>query len=76
MRQGNFSAEQALTILKTEPALLNWMQTEGVESGEKFKEWLAEEKEWLLAKKNAADAQVVTLVNADTGCAFVHLTLK
>ncbi|KAJ7779945.1 hypothetical protein B0H16DRAFT_1830520 [Mycena metata] len=43
--------EQALDILRTEPALRQWMRKEGIESTDVFKEWLKEEKEWLLKKK-------------------------
>lgn len=36
------------------------MQKEGVESFDKFKEWLKEEKEWLLKKKKEVAGQQVT----------------
>ncbi|KAJ7857365.1 hypothetical protein B0H13DRAFT_2237717 [Mycena leptocephala] len=52
--------EQALGILRTESTLRNWMQKEGVESFDKFKEWLKEEKEWLLKKKKEVTGQQVT----------------
>ncbi|KAJ7931898.1 hypothetical protein B0H13DRAFT_2308282 [Mycena leptocephala] len=45
--------QQALEILATEPALKEWMRREGVLSFDEFEQWLAEEKEWLLSKKNS-----------------------
>ncbi|KAJ7070328.1 hypothetical protein B0H15DRAFT_793562, partial [Mycena belliarum] len=53
--------QQALTILRTEPALLGWMEREGVESFEEFKEWLQEEKDYLLGLKNAPKEKVESL---------------
>jgi hypothetical protein len=52
---------QALEILATEPALKQWMAREGVLSVDEFEQWLVEEREWLMSKKNAAAAQEVTL---------------
>ncbi|KAJ6469111.1 hypothetical protein DFH09DRAFT_1254063 [Mycena vulgaris] len=53
--------EQALSILKTEPTLKAWMEREGVASYTEFKEWLAEEKTYLLGLKNAPKTNVETL---------------
>ncbi|KAJ7104590.1 hypothetical protein C8R43DRAFT_1092224 [Mycena crocata] len=44
---------QALSILKTEPALVRWMRQEGVRSTDEFKQWLKEEREYLLGLKDA-----------------------
>ncbi|KAJ7795486.1 hypothetical protein B0H14DRAFT_2620904 [Mycena olivaceomarginata] len=52
---------QALTILKTEPALQDWMRQEHVESFDEFHEWLREEKEYLVDLKHAAKTNVETL---------------
>ncbi|KAJ6555622.1 hypothetical protein DFH09DRAFT_1248404 [Mycena vulgaris] len=53
--------EQALSILKTEPTLKAWMEREGVASYTEFKEWLAEEKTYLLGLKNAPKTNIETL---------------
>ncbi|KAJ7176367.1 hypothetical protein C8R43DRAFT_872549 [Mycena crocata] len=45
---------QALSILKTETALVKWMKQEGVESTDAFHDWLVEEREYLVGLKNAA----------------------
>ncbi|KAJ7062969.1 hypothetical protein B0H15DRAFT_794779 [Mycena belliarum] len=45
--------KQALTILKSEGALSSWMRQEGVESTDEFKQWLREEKDYLLNLKNS-----------------------
>ncbi|KAJ7017115.1 hypothetical protein C8F04DRAFT_891420, partial [Mycena alexandri] len=50
--------EQALDILRTESTLREWMRKEGIESGDVFKEWLKEEKEWLLQKKGSSGREV------------------
>ncbi|KAJ7831313.1 hypothetical protein B0H14DRAFT_2592757 [Mycena olivaceomarginata] len=52
---------QALTILKTEPALKDWMRQEHVESFDEFYQWLLEEKEYLVSLKHAAKTKVETL---------------
>ncbi|KAF8212965.1 hypothetical protein K438DRAFT_1566472 [Mycena galopus ATCC 62051] len=52
---------QALTILKTEPALQDWMRQEHVESFDEFHQWLLEEKEYLVGLKHAAKTNVETL---------------
>jgi hypothetical protein len=52
---------QALTILKTEPALKDWMRQEHVESFDEFHQWLLEEKEYLVGLKHAAKTKVETL---------------
>ncbi|KAJ7893589.1 hypothetical protein B0H13DRAFT_2234716 [Mycena leptocephala] len=52
---------QALTILKTEPALQDWMCQEHVESYDEFHQWLLEEKEYLVGLKHAAKTNVETL---------------
>ncbi|KAJ7179809.1 hypothetical protein C8R43DRAFT_1117160 [Mycena crocata] len=52
---------QALSILKTEPALARWMQQEGVESTNKFHQWLEEERAYLIGLKIAAKTNVETL---------------
>ncbi|KAJ6543235.1 hypothetical protein DFH09DRAFT_829842, partial [Mycena vulgaris] len=52
---------QALTILKTEPALKDWMRQEHVESFDEFHQWLLEEKEYLVGLKHAAKTNVETL---------------
>jgi hypothetical protein len=52
---------QALTILKTEPALRDWMHQEGVKGFNEFHEWLLEEKAYLLGLKHAAKTNVETL---------------
>ncbi|KAJ7074925.1 hypothetical protein B0H15DRAFT_792589 [Mycena belliarum] len=52
---------QALTILKSEQALLAWMRQEGVRSFDEFKQWLQEEKDYLLGLKNAPKENVETL---------------
>ncbi|KAJ7813916.1 hypothetical protein B0H13DRAFT_2382094 [Mycena leptocephala] len=52
---------QALTILKTEPALQDWMRQEHVESYDVFHQWLLEEKEYLVGLKHAAKTNVETL---------------
>ncbi|KAJ6592957.1 hypothetical protein B0H19DRAFT_890330, partial [Mycena capillaripes] len=52
---------QALTILKTQPALEDWMRQEGVESFDEFHQWLLEEKQYLVSLKNAAKTNVETL---------------
>ncbi|KAF8156503.1 hypothetical protein K438DRAFT_2075523 [Mycena galopus ATCC 62051] len=44
--------QQALKILKTEPALKRWMAQEGIEDYDKFHVWLEEEKEYLLGLNN------------------------
>ncbi|KAJ7017031.1 hypothetical protein C8F04DRAFT_1201162 [Mycena alexandri] len=49
---------QALDILRTESTLREWMRKEGIESGDVFKEWLKEEKEWLLQKKGSSGREV------------------
>lgn len=52
---------QALTILKTEPALRDWMRQEGVRSFDEFHVWLEEEKVYLVGLKDAAKTSVETL---------------
>ncbi|KAJ7872320.1 hypothetical protein B0H14DRAFT_3083643 [Mycena olivaceomarginata] len=52
---------QALTILKTEPALRVWMRQEGVAGVETFHDWLEEEKTYLLGLKGAAKTNTETL---------------
>ncbi|KAJ6510311.1 hypothetical protein DFH09DRAFT_1435255 [Mycena vulgaris] len=52
---------QALSILKTEPTLKEWMRSEGVEDYAVFKEWLEEEKTYLLGLKHAPKTNVETL---------------
>ncbi|KAJ7687986.1 hypothetical protein B0H14DRAFT_3533636 [Mycena olivaceomarginata] len=52
---------QALGILATEPTLRQWMHREGVVSTEEFEKWLAEEKEWLMLKKNSKKSQETSL---------------
>ncbi|KAJ7191133.1 hypothetical protein GGX14DRAFT_537905 [Mycena pura] len=52
---------QALTILKTEPALRDWMRQESVESFDEFQQWLLEENEYLVGLKHAAKTNVETL---------------
>ncbi|KAF7371734.1 hypothetical protein MVEN_00029900 [Mycena venus] len=49
--------QQALGILATEPALKQWMNHEGIHSVNEFEQWLVEEKEWLMSKKNSAASQ-------------------
>ncbi|KAF8166437.1 hypothetical protein K438DRAFT_1921486 [Mycena galopus ATCC 62051] len=44
--------QQALKILKTEPALKRWMVQEGIEDYDMFHVWLEEEKEYLLGLNN------------------------
>ncbi|KAF8143976.1 hypothetical protein K438DRAFT_1922403 [Mycena galopus ATCC 62051] len=44
--------QQALKILKTEPALKRWMAQEGIEDYDTFHVWLEEEKEHLLGLNN------------------------
>ncbi|KAF7335046.1 hypothetical protein MVEN_02254900 [Mycena venus] len=53
--------QQALGILATEPALKQWMNHEGIRSVNEFEQWLVEEKEWLMSKKNSAASQKETL---------------
>ncbi|KAF7371676.1 hypothetical protein MVEN_00023800 [Mycena venus] len=53
--------QQALGILATEPALKQWMNHEGILSVNEFEQWLVEEKEWLMSKKNSAASQKETL---------------
>ncbi|KAJ7894664.1 hypothetical protein B0H14DRAFT_3854252 [Mycena olivaceomarginata] len=53
--------QQALTILKTEPALQDWMHQEHVESFDEFHQWLLEEKEYLIGLKHTAKTNVETL---------------
>ncbi|KAJ7659535.1 hypothetical protein B0H17DRAFT_1145282 [Mycena rosella] len=53
--------EQALGILRTKPVIKNWMRSEGIISVNKFHQWLAEEMEWFLMKKNTAAEQVITV---------------
>ncbi|KAJ7491580.1 hypothetical protein B0H11DRAFT_2398988 [Mycena galericulata] len=52
--------KQALGILETEPALWDWMKSQGVASFEEFHTGLKEEKEWLLAKKASGAAAMTT----------------
>ncbi|KAJ7156601.1 hypothetical protein C8R43DRAFT_821609, partial [Mycena crocata] len=52
---------QALTILKTEPALATWMRQEGVNDFAEFHQWLLEEKTYLLSLKNAPKTSNETL---------------
>ncbi|KAJ7885831.1 hypothetical protein B0H13DRAFT_1889454 [Mycena leptocephala] len=52
---------QALTILKTELALKDWMRQEHVESFDEFHQWLLEEKAYLVSLKLAAKTNVETL---------------
>ncbi|KAJ7131812.1 hypothetical protein C8R43DRAFT_895516, partial [Mycena crocata] len=52
---------QALTILKTEPALATWMRQEGVNDFAEFHQWLLEEKAYLLSLKNAPKTSNETL---------------
>ncbi|KAJ7197841.1 hypothetical protein GGX14DRAFT_374768 [Mycena pura] len=52
---------QALNILKTEPALQDWMRQERLESFDEFHQWLLEEKEYLIGLKHAAKTNVETL---------------
>ncbi|KAJ7807675.1 hypothetical protein B0H14DRAFT_3483034 [Mycena olivaceomarginata] len=52
---------QALTILKTEPALQDWMRQEHVESFDKFHQWLLEEKEYVVGLKHMAKTNIETL---------------
>ncbi|KAJ7880616.1 hypothetical protein B0H14DRAFT_3434480 [Mycena olivaceomarginata] len=52
---------QALIILKTEPALQDWMRQEHVESFDEFHQWLLEEKEYLVGLKHTAKTNVETL---------------
>ncbi|KAJ6522141.1 hypothetical protein DFH09DRAFT_1424226 [Mycena vulgaris] len=52
---------QALSILKTEPTLKEWMRSEGVEDYAVFKEWLEEEKTYLLGLKHAPKTNIETL---------------
>ncbi|KAJ7343266.1 hypothetical protein DFH08DRAFT_1009750 [Mycena albidolilacea] len=52
---------QALTILKTEGALQTWMQHEGVDSVDRFHEWLTEERSYLEGLKDAAKTNEETL---------------
>ncbi|KAJ7109537.1 hypothetical protein C8R43DRAFT_1091755 [Mycena crocata] len=52
---------QALTILKTEPALASWMHQEGVKDFAEFHQWLLEEKVYLLSLKNSPKASTETL---------------
>ncbi|KAJ7934577.1 hypothetical protein B0H13DRAFT_1855172 [Mycena leptocephala] len=54
-------ANLSLTILKTEPALQDWMRQEHVESFDVFHQWLLEEKEYLIGLKHAAKTNVETL---------------
>ncbi|KAJ7151899.1 hypothetical protein C8R43DRAFT_1087929 [Mycena crocata] len=51
---------QALSILKTEPALAKWMSQEGVQSTEEFHRWL-EEREYLVGLKVAAKTNVESM---------------
>lgn len=53
--------KQALDIIKTEPALRDWMRREKVDGTARFHEWLREEKEYLLSLKAAARTNVETL---------------
>ncbi|KAJ7134942.1 hypothetical protein C8R43DRAFT_894543 [Mycena crocata] len=43
---------QALSILKTEPALAKWMKQEGVRSTDDFHQWLVEERAYLVGLKS------------------------
>ncbi|KAJ6470175.1 hypothetical protein DFH09DRAFT_1110926 [Mycena vulgaris] len=52
---------QALTILRSEPALKVWMRSEGVDGYGRFHEWLQEEKTYLVGLKNAPKTNVETL---------------
>jgi hypothetical protein len=52
---------QALTILKTELALKDWMRQEHVKSFDEFHQWLLEEKAYLVSLKLAAKMNVETL---------------
>ncbi|KAJ6524705.1 hypothetical protein DFH09DRAFT_937089 [Mycena vulgaris] len=52
---------QALTILKSEPALKAWMRAEGIEDYAQFHEWLEEEKTYLMSLKNAPKTNVESL---------------
>jgi hypothetical protein len=53
--------QQALTILKTELALRDWMRQEHVESFDEFHQWLLEEKEYLVGLKHTAKMNIETL---------------
>ncbi|KAJ7351369.1 hypothetical protein DFH08DRAFT_957690 [Mycena albidolilacea] len=55
------SYHQALRILAAEPTLRQWMRREGVVSTEEFEKWLAEEKEWMMLKKNSKKSQETSL---------------
>ncbi|KAJ7718379.1 hypothetical protein B0H14DRAFT_2643352 [Mycena olivaceomarginata] len=59
--KSNALAKAALGILATEPTLRQWMRREGVASTEEFEKWLAEEKEWLMLKKNSKKSQETSL---------------
>jgi hypothetical protein len=50
-----------LTILKTEGALQTWMRHEGVDSVDRFHEWLTEERSYLEGLKDAAKTNEETL---------------
>ncbi|KAJ6603535.1 hypothetical protein DFH09DRAFT_1242787 [Mycena vulgaris] len=52
---------QALTILRSEPALKVWMRSEGVDGYARFHEWLQEEKTYLVGLKNTPKTNVETL---------------
>ncbi|KAJ7473405.1 hypothetical protein FB451DRAFT_1035558 [Mycena latifolia] len=52
---------QALTILKSEPAIRTWMRQENIESYDAFHQWLQEEKTYLLSLKHAPKTNVETL---------------
>ncbi|KAJ7880728.1 hypothetical protein B0H14DRAFT_3434278 [Mycena olivaceomarginata] len=52
---------QALTILKTEGALRTWMRHEGVNSVDRFHEWLMEERSYLEGLKEATKTNEETL---------------
>jgi hypothetical protein len=52
---------QALGILKTEAPLRAWMRQEGVDSVDRFTEWLAEETTYLEGLKSAPKTNNETL---------------
>ncbi|KAJ7789709.1 hypothetical protein B0H14DRAFT_3094867 [Mycena olivaceomarginata] len=52
---------QVLTILKTEGALQTWMRHEGVDSVDRFHEWLTEERSYLEGLKDVAKTNEETL---------------
>ncbi|KAJ7813582.1 hypothetical protein B0H13DRAFT_1665338, partial [Mycena leptocephala] len=52
---------QALMILKTEPALKDWMSQEHIESFDEFHQWLLEEKAYLVGLKLTAKMNVEML---------------